>query len=37
LKSAGLEINCTKVAEMKRTTKPLIRDKYIIKSYWMFR
>jgi hypothetical protein len=32
LKSAGLEINCTKITEMKRTAKALSVDEYEIKG-----
>jgi len=35
LKSTDLEINCTKIAEMKQT-KALSRDEYKIKTQWMF-
>jgi len=32
LKSAGLEINCTKIAEMKRTTKALVVNALVVKN-----
>jgi len=32
LKRSDLKINCTNLAEMKRTAKTLIREEYEIKS-----